>query len=160
RQDPSSAEQSSTGTSAASGDGASGKPGFEDVDTPPDPADMEYAKKATDMVLDYLEQTRDAPDQDLLKELNWTEADLQRFADRWKKIRQMERAASDPTQNRDLEETLKSLGLRPPTRATGQTRDSADSLRNLRDSGNRRPVPAMHREAFEAFQRAIGARQP
>ena len=127
-----------------------------DVDHPPDPVDLEYAKKATDMVLDYLEQTRDKPDQELLRELNWTEEDLRRFGDRWQKVRDIDRANSDNPQARDLEEALKSLGMRPPTQSSQRQRERGDDLRAIQDSGNRRSAPAAHRDAFEQFRRALG----
>ena len=110
------------------------------------------------MVLDYLDQTRDAPDRELLEELNWSEADLKRFAERWNKVRSREQSAQ-PGANRDVEEALKSLGMRKPSDTTQNRREAADDLRGVRDSGNRRPVPAAHRDAFEAFRRAIG-KQP
>ena len=94
---------------------------------PPAPADLEYTKKATDMVLDYLQETRDKPDTDLLKDLNWTEQDLQRFADRWQKVRDMEKSASPDAANREsVEEALRSLGMRPPSSdaALGKRRPS------------------------------------
>jgi hypothetical protein len=116
---------------------------------------VEYARQATDLVLDYLDQTRDAPDQELLEALNWTEEDLRRFERRWRNVRELEQSA-DPQQSREVEEALKSLGLRKPTEATRNTQRAADELRRIRDSGNRRPVPAAHRDAFEAFRRAIG----
>ncbi len=157
--DPSDSEDSQSSQnfngSGAGGEGIA-KPG--DVDTPPDPVDLDYAKQATDMVLDYLDQTRDAPDRELLDKLNWTEEDLSRFRQRWQRVRQMEQAAG-PDQNQDVEDALKSLGLRKPGRATTNTRESADSLRAVRDAGNRRPVPAAHRDAFDQFRRAIGRQE-
>ncbi len=107
------------------------------------------------MVLDYLEQQRDAPDRELLEKLDWTEEDLRRFSDRWKHLRDegSNRAAED---SRQVEETLRSLGIRPPTRATTQRRDDGDSLRRVRDSGNRQPAPAAYRDAFDSFRRAVG----
>ncbi len=58
--------------------------------------------------------------------------------------------------SRDVEEALKSLGMRPPTQAGDKAKDSADALRGIRDSGNRKPPPAAHRDAFDAFRRAVG----
>lgn len=124
---------------------------------PPDPVNVEYTKKATDMVLDYLDETRDAPDQDLLDELNWSEDDLKRFAERWQKVRQMESAA--PGEKRELEDALKSLGMRDRSGRTTEIREKGDSLRNIRDSGNRKPPPAAYRDAFDAFRRAMGRSQ-
>ena len=93
-----------------SGAGGEGTAAAGDAATPPDPVDLDYAKQATDMVLDYLDQKRDAPDKELLEKLNWTEADLKRFSERWKKVRQLERSATDSDQNREWEEALEEFG--------------------------------------------------
>jgi hypothetical protein len=124
---------------------------------PPDPVNVEYAKRATDMVLDYLEETRDSPDKDLLDKLNWSEQDLKRFADRWQGMRELP-PADQPGGAADSEwtEALKSLGLRPPSEADGNMRDAASSIRRVRDAGNRKPPPAPYRDAFDAFRRAVG----
>lgn len=124
---------------------------------PPEPSNAQYAKQATDMVLDYLDQTRDDPDRELLEKLNWTESDLQRFADRWQKVRELSKNDQDPVQSREISEALKSLGLKPSTsESKNNIRESADPLRSLRDAGNRRPPPAAYRDAFDAFRRAAG----
>ncbi|MGB0761739.1 MAG: circumsporozoite protein-membrane associated protein, partial [Rubripirellula sp.] len=154
--DPQSKSDSGTGTSQA-GSGTSGDTKGEASESPipPDPVNVDYAKKATDMVLDYLEETRDTPDQDLLDQLNWSEDDLARFTERWQKVRKMQ---NDPStgKNQDIEDALKSLGLRTPAAQTNQIRESADSLRGIRDSGNRQPPPPAYRDAFDAFRRAMG----
>ncbi len=107
------------------------------------------------MVLDYLEETRDKPDQQLLEELNWSEDDLARFAKRWQEVRKLERGAS-PGETKEIDDALRSLGLRAPDGKTQQIRESSDSLRGIRDSGNRQPPPAAYRDAFDAFRRAMG----
>ena len=81
------------------------------------------------------ESTKEALRRELLEELNWTEEDMRRFADRWQNVRRLPPSA-DPDQNQDVQDALRSLGLRKPSRATQNTRDSADSLRGIRDSGN------------------------
>ena len=139
-------------------DGSEGNTeGGEQIQDPVDEINQDYAKEATDMVLDYLDQTRDQPDQDLLEQLDWSEADLQRFRDRWQKVRELEKApATDPQAKRKLEDAMRSLGLKPPSNTSNtQTRDAADSLRGIRDSGNRRPPPAEYRDAFDAFRRSL-----
>ncbi|MCA9138892.1 MAG: hypothetical protein KDB00_19105 [Planctomycetales bacterium] len=120
---------------------------------PPPPPDLEYAKKATDMVLDYLDETRDQVDDGLLKELNWTEQDLQRFRERWEKVRQMEQPGGDASSGNDFQDALQSLGLQPNHTPNKSTPRTADDLRNLRDSGNRRKAPPAIRDAFDAFRR-------
>ena len=109
------------------------------------------------MVLDYLKQTRDAPDQELMDKLNWTEEDLRRFSDRWQRARDLSQSSDSGAEPMaEWKETLKSLGLRDPKATSQNSRDQSDSMRGLRDAGNRQPPPAAHRDAFDAFRRAIG----
>ncbi|MCP4892029.1 MAG: circumsporozoite protein-membrane associated protein, partial [Planctomycetaceae bacterium] len=122
---------------------------------PPKAANLEYTKQATDMVLDYLKETRDAPDRKLLEELQWDEQDLQRFSERWQGVRDLKPNMLDGSSNPDVEEALRSLGLRSPTDAPASNDDSADTLRGIRDSGNRKPPPAAFRDAFDAFRRSL-----
>lgn len=105
------------------------------------------------MVLDYLDETRDQVDEDLLKELDWTEQDLQRFRERWEKVRQMDQPTQDASPQNEFEDALRSLGLQPNQSPSQSTQRSADTLRNLRDSGNRRKAPPALRDAFDAFRR-------
>ncbi|EMI20902.1 circumsporozoite protein-putative membrane associated protein [Rhodopirellula maiorica SM1] len=158
-QDASDQPSASSGQgSNGAGSGADTGEAAADLPPTPDPIDLEYAKKSTDMVLDYLEETRDQPDQELLEDLNWTEDDMQRFVDRWKSVRELDNAnPNDPNAKSELTEALESLGMRPPTRATSQRREQADALRGLRDSGNRTPPPAAYQDAFDSFRRAIGS---
>lgn len=139
------------------GNGQSGEGKGGDAPLPTDPVDEEYAKEATDMVLDYLEQTRDQPDEQLLDKLNWTQDDLKRFQDRWKNIRDLDGAPTDaPETSKNIEESLRSLGLRNPSSAPASlSPDKADSLKNIRDSGNRTPPPKAYRDAFDAFRRSM-----
>ncbi|NNE00200.1 MAG: hypothetical protein HKN47_23010 [Pirellulaceae bacterium] len=157
-QDPRNNQSNSQGGNASgspsdalSGEGADAAP-------PPAAADLEYTKKATDMVLDYLDETRDEPDRELLDQLDWTQEDLKRFADRWQKTRQMDQGGQDPgQQNKEIQEALESLGLRPPaTGSTNRASQAADDLRSIRDSGNRKPPPAAYRDVFDAFRRGLG----
>ena len=121
---------------------------------PPDEVDLEYAKKATDLVLDYLERTRDQPNQDLLQELQWSEKDLNEFVDRWNKIRELPNTAGSEG-NDELDQTLKSLGLRSPSDGASRITESEDSLGSLIDSAPSQPVPAAYRDAFNEFRRAM-----
>jgi hypothetical protein len=106
------------------------------------------------MVLDYLEETRDQVDPELLKDLNWSEDDLRRFQERWQKVRELEQPKGDqPRQSSEFEDALRSLGLNPKNRPGASEAAPADTLRNLRDSGNRRKAPPSIRDAFDAFRR-------
>jgi len=119
------------------------------------PAELEYTKQATDMVLDYLDETRQDPDQNLLDRLKWTPEDLQRFRDRWQNVKPIDQPGANPNLDRsDVEEALRSLGMRAPKAIRSESKPSEkDGLRGLQDSGNRRQAPAPVRDAFEAFRR-------
>ncbi len=159
---PTNAQSSAPSTDSSeskgdSGTGGEGESQGSDSGLPPEEANAEYAKRATDMVLDYLNETRDKPDRELLDKLNWGEDDLRRFAERWQKVREIADKNSDPKTNREINEALKSLGMRPKAAdSKNNVRESADSLRSIRDSGNRKPPPAAYRDAFDAFRRAAG----
>ncbi len=123
----------------------------------PDPVDLEYTKAATDMVLDYIDETRTDPDPNLLQRLKWSEADLRRFRDRWQNVKPIDGGPrSEAVAPDEIEEALRSLGMRPREITKTTQGDTADTLGNLRDSGNRRPAPADVRDAFEAFRRGLG----
>jgi hypothetical protein len=154
---PQPSSQGRPGSGDGSGEGAESESSQPTAKT--DAANDAYTRKATDMVLDYLDQTRDAPDQELLDRLNWTQQDLKQFQDRWKDIRDLDavKNTNDPAANRATEEALRSLGLRPPSTGKNRSvREQSDSLKGIRDSGTRRRPPAALRDAFDAFRRQLG----
>ena len=108
-----------------------------------------------------MEETGETPDPELLKELDWTPEDLRQFADRWQKTREMERPGVDPTKkNKEIRDALESLGMRPKGPKDSQNiRGTADELRSIRDSGNRKPAPPAYRDIFDAFRRGIGQKK-
>lgn len=120
----------------------------------PDEVNLDYAKQATDLVLDYLEQTRDRPDQELLDELQWTNEELRDFTERWEKIRDLPKVAGQEGE-RELQESLQSLGMRKPKSMDFNQREETDAMGPLKDAGNSQPAPAAYRDAFNAFRRAM-----
>jgi hypothetical protein len=116
-----------------------------------DKANLDYAKKATDMVLQRLKDQEHNPDPELLDKLGWTQEDLAEFIRRWDALQKS--ADKTPEGQRELDEALRSLGLRDPAnrkRAGGAT---SDSQRDLRDSGGRSNPPAKYRNLFDAFRK-------
>ncbi len=120
-----------------------------------DEANLEFAREASDLALSHLkdELAKDQPDANLLKDLGWSRDDLQKFVSRWE---QMQREAKTPgtkgeTARRELDDTLKSLGLRP--RATSLKEDSArdDDVRGLRESRKSSPPPE-YAEQVKAYK--------
>ena len=63
-----------------------------------DAANLEYARKHTDLVLEKLadQLKRKKVDEGLLKDLGWTEAELRRFVERW----QQRKAAAEQNQTK------------------------------------------------------------
>ncbi|MBB3207458.1 hypothetical protein FHS27_003279 [Rhodopirellula rubra] len=152
--DESGGESAQGGGSGQSGGGVGEEQSIENE--LPDPVDLEYTKAATDMVLDYLDETRTDPDPELLERLKWTDQDLKRFRQRWQDIKPIDGGPRvDAPPQSEIEEALRSLGMRPPGTAESNRRDQSDDIRGLRDSGNRRPAPADIRDAFEAFRRGL-----
>ncbi|XZE35038.1 hypothetical protein SH501x_000522 [Pirellulaceae bacterium SH501] len=114
--------------------------------------DTTYADKQTDLALEYLKEQRDQPDPDLLRKLNWSKEDLQRFIDRWTKAK--EEAKVDPNKKRELDASLRSLGLKKPRSQVQGTTDQNDQLRGYLEDGSRIRPPESLRERLERFRKA------
>lgn len=155
---------------AGSGDGKSNNPGGGGhnngsgpgqgeglTDTTGD-ANLDYAKKATDLVLSRLENQikRGKVDKDVLKELGWTEDEVRRFVKRMRHQAQSAKeggTAADEARRRQYEETLRTLNLLPPAQkrtGTGIAKSSTDEI-----EAKRSPPPVEYRELYEAFTRSI-----
>jgi hypothetical protein len=121
-----------------------------------DVANNDYAKRATDLVLDHLkDQMKNGQvDQDLLQKLGWTEADMRQFVNRWE---QLKNAAQQPgpagkAAAKQLEDRLRSLGLRPDQAAQVGNSKADDQQRGNRESRRTAP-PSEFRDLFKAFQK-------
>ena len=118
---------------------------------PGEKPNVEYANKATDMVLEYLKDQQSKPDPELLEKLGWTEEDLRAFVRRWEAMKQS--AVEDQAARRDLNESLRSLGLRP-TRQTVRSVDApADVRREARNVGSHSNPPPGYSELFDAYRK-------
>jgi collagen type III alpha len=155
---------SGSGMGAPSGDGKPGErvipadslngpePGGEDPN-------LEYARKATELAVQRLKDqlAKGEPDPELLKRLAWTKDDARKFVEQWES---MMRSAQTPTNDgntarRELDERLRSLGLRPTgTKLTGD-RTKSDQQRGLRE-GTRSSPPAEYADQFRAFTTGTG----
>ncbi|MFN7733872.1 MAG: hypothetical protein ACK5OB_18385 [Pirellula sp.] len=117
-------------------------------------ANIEYADKTTDLLLDYIDRQRDQPDPELLKRLNWSADDLRKFSDRWRAAK--EQARQTPEKQAELEASLRSLGLRRTKDTADRLTDRNDNLRGMQEQGSRLRPPDALREQFEAFRKAAG----
>jgi len=156
--DSQSSKSSDPSSSGKPGGGAGDGEGVA-IDSPaatqaPDAIDVEQARKATDLVLNYLNSQREKPDPELLERLDWTPEELRAFADRWNKIRRSDQTADGD--GKQIEEALRSLGIRSVQNGQmGQATDTDDAVRGLKDGGNRTPAPSIHRDAFNAFRKNV-----
>ena len=128
------------------GEGASG-----------DDANLEFAREATDLVLEYLRDQKQQPDSQLLDKLGWKPQDVDKFVRRWDEMKRNAKGA-DPIskQNKSkLDEILKGMGLQSPNSQLRRAGDNQDQQRNNRNTGRQRNVPADLLDPFRAFQRSL-----
>lgn len=116
---------------------------------------LEYTRKATDLVLDRLQDqmANDTVDQELLDKLKWTPEDLRRFMKQWQQLRQAaDESGPRSDAARELDEALRSLGLRPRGAAlqSGQPGKAVSGLRE----GQRTAPPPEYREQYREFSKA------
>lgn len=136
------------------GNGADGG----DAVSQPDKANLEYTKKAAELVLKRLEDQLDRGDVDdeLLRELGWTKGDLERFTERLRDQLYEEPGELTPesaARQRQFEETLRSFEIDAPGTRRADTYDRKQSRGGA--AVRRIPVPAQYRERFEAFTRSV-----
>ncbi len=138
---------------AADKDRPAGEPGAE-------AANLEFARKQTQLALEYLKDQVDKPDSNLLEQLGWSEAEARRFIEQWEQLRR--RAGRDDAQGRqsrqDLEQALRSLGLRPRGTELKRGATATERIDSVRESGRFRP-PSDWAEQFEAYTRGVAEGQ-
>ncbi len=149
--------QQPTGGNTESTTGDNGKASrVEDQDDP----NLEYARKATDMAIEYLKDKKNDPK--LLDELGWTEAEAEAFLKRWQKL---QKEATTPGKSkrtkREWNDSLKSLGLKPKSKTTttsGATRKRDDRSIST-DSGGRTKPPKAYADQFRAYLKESDSNQ-
>jgi hypothetical protein len=117
-----------------------------------DAANLEYARKATDLALEHLRDQleKGEPDQKLLDELGWSRDDLQKFLQRWETMKQRAETANDKSERRELDATLRSLGLQPRGTTLSGNRTAQDTQRGLKESRRTSP-PLEYLEQYRAY---------
>ena len=119
-----------------------------------DEANLEYARKATDLALTHLkdELAKDKPDQELLDRLGWSKADLEKFVRRWEAMRAGAQAPGErgETARRELDETLRSLGLRPRSTTIKSKAGRDDRMQGIKESRRTTPPPE-YQEQSKAY---------
>ncbi len=123
-----------------------------------DKANLEYARKQTELVLNELEDQiqNNEVDQELLDKLGWSEEDLRQFVERWQARKQ--KAQKNPGKgNQELDDALRSLGLQQKNRrVTGPNNNKTDSMRDLQQ-GNRTTIPPALRDKLKRYNRGVNS---
>lgn len=118
-------------------------------DTGSEQANLDYARKVTDLVLDKLADQQFEPDQELLDQMNWTRQDLEKFLASWQKMKENAKTG-DAGQVRDYEQRLKALGLERETR--GRTvKAKRDNPFQLNEKGAVEQIPPELAKPFKSY---------
>jgi hypothetical protein len=120
-----------------------------------DPANLEYARKQSELALRHLEDEMGKDKSELLDKLGWTKEDAKKFVDRWEQLRRNAREPGEKGKEakKELDDALKSLGLRPRSAKIDRGTTTRDREQNLRDKGRFTP-PAEWADQFQEFQRS------
>jgi hypothetical protein len=116
-----------------------------------DEPNLEYAKRTTDLVLEYLRDQQQKPDPELLERLRWSEDDLRQFLNRWDDLQRA--AANDPGGQQDFSDALRSLGLQPDQQASRRISAPTDPVQGLREAGVLSTPPSRYLEQFNAYKK-------
>jgi hypothetical protein len=121
-----------------------------------DAANLDYARKRTDLVLEKLSDqlNKNKVDDRMLKELGWTRDDLRRFVDRWQQRKDAAQRddAKGEAAKRELDDALRSLGLQRDK--LQQNAVEKDSMRDLKQ-GYRGAVPLEYQERLRAYNQGV-----
>jgi collagen type III alpha len=125
-------------------------------------ANLDYARKATDLILNRLQGqlSRGKVDESLLKELGWTKDEVRRFVERMRRQAQSEQGGTTPADEArrlQWEETLRSLELKQlPRSRSGIGVKKVGGL----EMENRRSVPPPEfRELYDAYTKSLSNSQ-
>jgi hypothetical protein len=123
-----------------------------------DAANLDYARKATDMVLEHLKDQQQQPDPELLKSLGWTGDELQAFINRWENMKRNAQEHGGEA-GEELDDALRSLGLRRTGPGPRAANANNDQLRGMQDGGNRSRPPSDILEKFNAYRKGAARGQ-
>ena len=79
--------------------------------------------------------------------------ELARFLDRWDRMKQAARSKNGAAK-RELEESLRNLGLQPSRDIRSRRNTVSDDFHNLRDDGSRSQPPPGYEDLFRAFKKS------
>jgi hypothetical protein len=146
-------------------EGSAAPPKQEQAPGAADP-NLEYSRKATDLVLDYLENQlqQDELSPEVQKQLpGWTKEDIQQLVDRarTREAAAQGQGAESAAAKQEFEDWLRSLGLKKNTargvsQQGGAKADSQSGLRQTRGA----KAPAEYADQVEAYKKGLSRERP
>jgi collagen type III alpha len=126
-------------------------------------ANLNYARKATDLILNRLQGqlSRGKVDESLLKELGWTKDEVRRFVERMRRQAQSEQGGNTPADEArrlQWEETLRSLELKQSPRSRSGA--GVKKIGGLEMENRRSAPPPEFRELYEAYTKSVNSQTP
>jgi hypothetical protein len=97
-------------------------------------ANLDYAKNATDLLLENLRQQAENPDPEFLERNNWTPEELRDFLKSWEQMRDAAKKGG-AKEKRRYESRLKSLGLKPKNIEAREVVGERDNKFGLSEDG-------------------------
>jgi hypothetical protein len=118
-----------------------------------DAANLEYARKATQLALEYLQDQQQNPDGKLLDDLGWSPEQLRRFTQRWEQLqRDGQRPGNEGDQSRkELDDVLRGLGLQLGADRSRGAGDRNDAAGGTSDRGTRTRPPSEYLDPYKAY---------
>lgn len=146
-------ERGGTQGGGVDGDGVMREPGG-------DAANLDYARKQTDFVLDRLDDqlAKKKVDPKLLNSLGWNEDELRQFVNRWKGLKAAATGSGDEAADAKtkLDAALRSLGLKPRSQLNVRGAVAEDQLRDLNDSYRAR-APLEYSDRVRAYMKGAAS---
>jgi len=122
---------------------------------------LEYTEKATDLVIDYLENelAKQKPDQELLNRLKWSKDDLAKFVNNWKQMqKQAQNAPQNSKESQDWVDTLKNIGPLSPKSNVGRTKTDGREFSTATEVQRYTPPPKF-RDRAEVYTQGLSGRK-
>jgi len=126
-------------------------------------ANLDYARKATDLVLNKLENQlqRGKIDKKIEEEMGWNKEQVRRFVERMRKEAQAARDPNSPeseARRLQFEETIRSLNL--GTTARRRTSQALPKNDDAEIEGKRSVPPPEYRDLYDAFTKSLAKPAP
>ena len=125
-------------------------------------ANLDYARKATDLILNRLQGqlSRGKVDESLLKELGWTKDEVRRFVERMRRQAQSEQGGNTPADEArrlQWEETLRSLELKQSPKSRSGA--GLKKVGGVEMESRRSTPPPEFRELYDAYTKSLSNSQ-